>query len=276
MSWITKIGSVFVVVVVLVASLSLILDLPAYADGADGDVRPVDGQEESEQEEGVSNSETLAKQGFLYTSELMSTASGGVRVTPRYGGSPISILPVINEEREDYQHAALIYEDGGFAFWEMINDENDVSTFTYNVRLGRDQSLVSDGQGGYIIQNKAGHHIIHVKAPWALDAKNTPVPASYDVKGDTIILNVDHTSAVYEYPIVADPCFRFWRGRCGRNMGTSAAGGLLGARFFTMGFAVATIATGGTAAPVTVTGIVASSAFGIAWGVTWCAFTCNP
>ena len=170
----------------------------------------------------------------------------------------------------------LSYEDGGFALFEAIESKADPTTFEYEITLGRGQEIVTTDDGGIAVVNKDGLTVAEIGAPWAFDVKGNSVPTSYSLDGDLLTLHVEHTLMAYEYPILADPCFRFWQGRCGGKMATAAGGGVLGARFYVMGAVVLTTATGGTTAPVTVTSIIATTAWGAAWGATWCAFTCNP
>jgi hypothetical protein len=55
------------------------------------------------------------------------------------------------------------------------------------------------------VTSRSGSIVQTLPAPWAMDASDNPVPASYSVSGNTLTLQVQH-SDLNAYPVVADPC----------------------------------------------------------------------
>jgi hypothetical protein len=270
-----------------------------YADDAGGDKgdKPVrvDPDQETEPEPDPEvvwsddeelNSQDITYDGEHYAVTLPSHLDKGITIQPNDGGDPV-VLTKINDPRDEnhknggYKNIALAWEDGGFSLWELIEDDSEPTRFDYAITMGPMYSIASSSDGGFTVTNKDGFEVIAVGSPWAVDAKGTEVPAYYEITDEKVLtLVVEHTGGdskvEYEYPILADPCFAFWRGSCGRKIGASAATGLLGARLITVIGISITALSGGTAAPVTVTAIVTSSIAGITWGVTTCMFSCNP
>lgn len=59
--------------------------------------------------------------------------------------------------------------------------------------------------GGATALDSHGTPVAYVAAPWATDANGRAVPTHYEVKGATLYQVVEHTSADFEYGVVADP-----------------------------------------------------------------------
>lgn len=75
-------------------------------------------------------------------------------------------------------------------------------------------SLRLTSDGGVEAFDHDGTLIATAPAPWARDAKGTPVPTHFEIDGTTLIQVVEHRSGEYTYGIVADPDAWFWA-KCG-------------------------------------------------------------
>ena len=53
-------------------------------------------------------------------------------------------------------------------------------------------SLELDATGGATALNSKGETIAYADAPWAVDAKGTPVPTHFEVDGTTLYQVIEH------------------------------------------------------------------------------------
>ena len=131
------------------------------------------------------------------------------------------------------------------------------TTFTYGLQLPTGGSALTTGDGGVATLSAAGEVVSQMPAPWAMDANNNPVPASYSVTGSTLTLTVAHSANV-AYPVVADPWWSPFASGGKEAVKTGAAGCVSGA--------VSTVWTGGGAAVACGVGGAAGAAGGFVYG----------
>jgi hypothetical protein len=90
--------------------------------------------------------------------------------------------------------------------------------YTPNVEGGGKVQLTEGG--GAVVLDADGNILKVVPPAWGKDAKDVDVPSHFETDGTTLTLVVDHTSADYAYPIVADP---WWLGAIAAAVGWCAA-----------------------------------------------------
>ena len=204
---------------------------------------------------------------------------------PNSGDSSVKLTKLVDSDQDqsqtpivfgdvvaypDYNSLVVAYEDGGFAILEAIMNAESPEAFRYRIDIGRDQTIAADGLGGYVVVNKDGGHVVSLGVPWAFDGKGEEVPTLFTLDDDGVItLEVAHRSMEYTYPIVADPCFRFWSGGCKAKVASAAVQGTILSRTVAI---ITTIATGGATAPA----VLPSIGIGAAGGAIMCMIFCNP
>jgi hypothetical protein len=91
----------------------------------------------------------------------------------------------------------------GVETFELIRQADAPETYAYHLELGAGQQLSEEA--GVARVTEAGHEILRITAPVALDADHLPVPIALDVDGDTVTVTVRHRGAGVRYPVLADP-----------------------------------------------------------------------
>lgn len=105
---------------------------------------------------------------------------------------------------------------GGAEFSAILRSEKSPEKLTYRVDLPAGAALVeSKARLGGLEIVKGTQTLALISPPVAWDAADTPVPASYAIKGkDRIELRVAHRNEDYEMPIAVDPTItedqRYW------------------------------------------------------------------
>ena len=227
----------------------------------------------------------LQKAGDHYTLSVPRLLSDGILLNPNSGDSSVKLTKLVDSDQDqsqtpivfgdvvaypDYNSLVVAYEDGGFAILEAIMNAESPEAFRYRIDIGRDQTIAADGLGGYVVVNKDGGHVVSLGVPWAFDGKGEEVPTLFTLDDDGVItLEVAHRSMEYTYPIVADPCFRFWSGGCKAKVASAAVQGIILSRTVAI---ITTIATGGATAPA----VLPSIGIGAAGGAIMCMIFCNP
>ncbi len=92
----------------------------------------------------------------------------------------------------------------GFDLDAMLHSVRSPEQLYFRVGMPAGAELVGDGQGGARVVVE-GQTIVSILPPAAQDAAGSPVPVSISVSGDLLILNVDHLSGSYQYPVEVDP-----------------------------------------------------------------------
>lgn len=111
--------------------------------------------------------------------------------------------------------------------------------------------------------------------PWAFDSDGTRVPTWYTFADDILTLHIDHTGGEYVYPIVADPCWKFWSSGCRRPIAQAATQGLIAGRIYAIASVVATVVSGGSASPSMAIAATAT-VYSVFISVVGCMAFCDP
>ncbi len=209
----------------LVVMMGIVFAIPASADDAVDDKKlPVEQVQEEEEKAPAADTEEgklLSKQGTEYGLEVAANLSDGVILTAADGsyvkmtrltdGDADDVGTLVGDDVVTYENQKSIVmalETGGYAFLEIILSNESPASFSYRIELEESQSLVSDGEGGYLVVNKDGLTIVSLSAPSAHDWEGEEVPTRFVLDGDVLTMEVDHTSGDYAYPIIADPCWK--------------------------------------------------------------------
>ena len=237
----------------------------------------------------------IEKSGSHYALSVPSNLSEGIVIDPA-GDEPairmtklgisdeddslIGAVAVSNEFAiyEEHNSAVLAFEDGGYALLEVIENANSAGALQYHIDLGDGQSISSDGVGGYQVVNEDGENVVALGAPWAVDAAGTDVPTRYQLdENGNLTLEVDHLGGTnYVYPIVADPCWRFWSRGCKKKVAEAAAWGFFSGRAgVALGMAIAG-STAGLGTKVGLTVAVSTVVLSTALGAFRCMMRCDP
>lgn len=98
----------------------------------------------------------------------------------------------------------LMKEDGSVQVVSTIAGPGSATRLEYEVSANGLASI--DQVGDALIFRDSGDGFLGaVTAPWAKDANGLEVPTRFEISGTSFVQIVDHTSAEYAYPIVADP-----------------------------------------------------------------------
>lgn len=89
--------------------------------------------------------------------------------------------------------------------FEQLRSPKSPEQFRFGLSMPEGGTLRSDGFGGAEILNAAKERIGFVPAPYATDAQGSGVPASMEVEGDSLVVNIEHRSLDLAYPILLDP-----------------------------------------------------------------------
>ena len=97
----------------------------------------------------------------------------------------------------------VIKNDGSLQLTSIVQTENAPTRFDYQIKLDGPTKIVKYGDGLLLFN---GEKFAGAVAPaWAKDADGRSVPTHFEVNASTITQVVDHQSASFSYPIVADP-----------------------------------------------------------------------
>ena len=92
----------------------------------------------------------------------------------------------------------------GFDADSLLRSIQSPEKLYFRVGMPAGATLVGDGQGGASVVVE-GQTIASVLPPAAQDAAESPVSVSMSVSGDLLVVNVDHASDSYQYPIRCRP-----------------------------------------------------------------------
>ncbi len=154
---------------------------------------------------------------------------------------------------------------------EVIANADAPNVFQYRVDIGSGQTISTDYSGGYSVIDKTGEQVVSLGAPWATDSEGVDVPTRYNMVDDVLTLEVNHQNSGvnYAYPILADPCWKFLSEGCKKKVAKDAMGSLITARTSVLVAIAATAASGGTAAPVTLSYALGATVIGTVGGAVW-------
>jgi hypothetical protein len=85
----------------------------------------------------------------------------------------------------------------------VINGADAPSDYSFHVAVPEGGQVAPGADGGFVVLAPDGTPVLEIKAPWARDANDAPVPVTYALDGTTLTMHVDHAGAAY--PVVADP-----------------------------------------------------------------------
>lgn len=170
--------------------------------------------------ENVSSATRLTSDGAVQATE------GDVQVTvPAESGTPLQVgdvgvaLPFSDAEAEAevLEPGVVAFDNGnGTTTVPVVKNDGSVQVttiiasaaapqeFSYGLSLP-DDAAISIGDSGVVLVTSGDALVLGVAPPWAVDAAGAEVPTHYDLRGNTLVQVVDHTSASFQYPVVADP-----------------------------------------------------------------------
>ena len=134
----------------------------------------------------------------------------------------------------------LVNADGSIQLTTVIDSPTAPTRYTYDFGMG--VQLEAEGTG-VIVRAADDNFLGVIQAPWAHDADGTAVQTRFVLNGSLLTQIVEH-SAMYSYPVVADPAFcgklftaivtttensqpryKLYRSTCGISVSTGAAFG---------------------------------------------------
>jgi hypothetical protein len=101
----------------------------------------------------------------------------------------------------------VIKRDGSLQVTTVIQKASAPTRFDYQFKIDGSAKILKYGNGLVLFND--GKFAGAVAPAWAKDADGTNVPTHYEVIGTTITQVVEHQSAKFAYPIVADPWVGF-------------------------------------------------------------------
>lgn len=130
---------------------------------------------------------------------------------PRDAGDGVSLAtdgaPSVTIALPDADATGKRQPDGAVQMITTIANSGASTRYPYPVDVATGGKVVLTKDGGAVVLDAEGTTVLVVPTPWAKDANNVEVPASFETDGAVLTLVVNHTSEAYAYPIVADP---FW------------------------------------------------------------------
>ncbi len=148
-------------------------------------------------------------------------ASDPIELDSARGADIEIVLPGNADDAKVTEDGSVVYEnaltdtdivvqaqaDGGVRILTVIDGAGAPRSFNFETVLDRDESVVLLDDGSAIVTDVDGELIAQVPVAWAYDANGVEVPSWYSIRGDTLVLNVDHSSTS-AYPVIADPVYR--------------------------------------------------------------------
>lgn len=134
----------------------------------------------------------------------------GLRVTPRMDAP--TTTGALTDGRVFYADASTDTDviagaspTGAQILFQLRSPQSPTSlTLDLGLPSGVTVGMASDGSGAAQLVH-AGRIVGIVQPPMAEDAQGQVVPAHYTVAGDHVVVDVDHASGDYAYPILVDP-----------------------------------------------------------------------
>lgn len=135
---------------------------------------------------------------------------------------------------------------GGVQLLASIANKNSPTEYTYEFDLQGGQYIEVTNSGA-AVYDASGEIESLIAKPWAVDAEGSEIPTRYDVRGNSLVQVVDHTSVSdIKYPVVADPIILApWVVRCLMGIGLNS---VQITRIAQTGTPAAIVAAGGYAA----------------------------
>jgi hypothetical protein len=187
----------------------------------------------------VESGNAPAAGGFSDSGDVISTATRTGEVTVEdgtdaevkvaSGNTSLSIGLPVGGEAQVHNGYAMIFSSGATTSLSVgstspgavqvlatLSSPEAPTTYAFPVRVRPGASLKVASDGGAVITDGV-REMARFDPPWAVDAKGTAVPTRYVVAGSTLTQVVDHRSADFAYPVVADPSVRpcnWWTAAC--------------------------------------------------------------
>lgn len=108
------------------------------------------------------------------------------------------------ENGNDTKTVPVVKDDGSVQVATIIESAEAPQEYVYELELPAD-AVVTTGDSGVVLVTRGDSLLLGIAAPWAVDASGASVPTHYELRDDLLVQIVDHTSASFAYPVVADP-----------------------------------------------------------------------
>ncbi len=192
---------------------SLVLsDLPLRSDLGTGRVRPVDlSLDRSEPGFVASNplvdvaASAIASQGIVIGEgqfQIRVAAASAGEGSP--AGSSVNDLGVFYPEVATDTDMFAAPTPLGAEVFNQLRSPQAPERIELAIGLPQGSELLSAGtDGAAVVMN--GERVAHVAPPTAFDGEGRPVPVRMDVEGSSLVLQVEHQSGSFTYPILVDP-----------------------------------------------------------------------
>ncbi|WP_347110157.1 DUF2599 domain-containing protein [Paenarthrobacter sp. S56] len=143
---------------------------------------------------------------------LESSTGTSIKISLPFAGEAAGAKPVLNgvvayDNDNGSTTVPVVKNDGSIQIMTVIKDSAAPTTYTYNIGLAPNSSLVPESDGGVSVLGPDGSRIGAFAPAWAKDANGTDVKTRYEVAGTNLVQVVEHSAADTAYPITADPYF---------------------------------------------------------------------
>jgi len=103
--------------------------------------------------------------------------------------------------------AVVVKQDGSVQITVVIEGPTAPTKYPYELNIPSDATVSIGDNGGVTILDADGTFLGGIASAWAKDATGVSVPTHYVLNGSVLTQVVEHTTARFVYPIVADPWF---------------------------------------------------------------------
>lgn len=154
------------------------------------------------------------------TVAVPATASGAVSIASPQGERLTVSLPTTRSPQRAHkvapnvavlpgadraQSAIVSRSDGSVQLLSIIQDRTAPTSFDYGIDSEQPLRLALQPDGSITGYTGESVPVLRILAPWATDANGDAVDTHYEIRGDSVIQVVDHTTPGVAYPVVADP-----------------------------------------------------------------------
>ncbi|MFL5900580.1 MAG: DUF6531 domain-containing protein [Solirubrobacterales bacterium] len=96
---------------------------------------------------------------------------------------------------------------GGVEVFEQLRSPESPEEFSFDLSLPAGATLQASEAGGAEVLSASQEMIAEVPPPTGVDAQGTEVPVTMSIEGDSLLLEVPHSSSKFAYPLLVDPAF---------------------------------------------------------------------
>ena len=100
--------------------------------------------------------------------------------------------------------------DAAIETFTLLTSAKAPATLMTEVVMSADLELKQVDDNAVAIVGADQYPLLFVDAPWAVDASGIEVPLTIGVQDNYIVMNVDHQSGSYDYPLVVDPVWYYF------------------------------------------------------------------